>query len=286
MHRLIRTRNGGVAYVFAPWGVLLLLVAALCLGVKNPFSAAPDWRSVMFMAPTALMAFALPALIVLARWCLVYFCGGRDPRGVQCLLCIPAALVMWIPAGLLCLPLYALNLVCLARRRYPAGPPLRWKPVVFLILAIFAIGTLNTVQENHRRSQPTPTALEAYGLYVPGARVLAEIPQGEDATLIISESGSGVFARTADGWILRTPYQTDVQLISDVHAVICRNPAAGEDVVILSRMSWDSLPATAAPTDTAGSVFTVHTEAAGPATRYVWYAIVDVDVPGYDLALE
>lgn len=287
MNKLIRTRQGAVAYAAAPILVFALLGVMLLFGRSSPFSASllADYQPV-FLLLTVWMAFALPAMGVLARWLFLRMTGRRRLSGWTLLLMLPAALLMWFPAALLCLPLYLLNLLRLIRRRYPDGPPIRWQPILLLAAVLVGLSAASSLWESYRLSQPMPTAAEAFQRVAPDAQILAELPQGEDAVLIISQSASGVFARDERGWTLRTPYQSTRGEVSGATAaacIICRNPEAGDDVVCITAMSPGDPPQ---PRDTLGSEFILQATPLGPNTLCIWYAVVDVDVPGYAVTLE
>ena len=66
---LIDTRQGAITYLAVPVVLLALFACLLLTGVNDPFSAAyvaaflPRWLLLL-----ALLAFALPAAALLARW--------------------------------------------------------------------------------------------------------------------------------------------------------------------------------------------------------------------------
>lgn len=288
MTKMIHTRQGALAYLAAPFLVFGLLAAMLLFGVSSPFHAGvmaaylPE-----FLLLTAWMAFALPAMGVLVRWLFLRATGQRRLTGWKLLILLPAALLMWFPAALLCLPMYLLNLYWLLRGRYPVGQHIRWKPILILAAVLVGISAAGSLSEHFRRSWPAPTAAESFRRYEPEAAILAEVPQGEDAVLIISQSASGVFARDDRGWTLRTPYQTTYGALAEDTALyaVCRNPEEGADVVVINLVSSAGQPLSQ-PRDSAGSAFTLNAVPLGPNTICTWYAIVDVDVPGYTVAIE
>ena len=288
MPRLIRTRQGSVAYAVAPPIVFGLLVTMLLFGSASPFSASVlvEWQTV-FLLLTAWMAFALPALGVLARDFVLRRLSGRTLDWHRLLL-LPMVVLLWFPAALLCLPMYAVNLVCLARRRYPEGQSIRWRPLLLLAAVLVCLSAVIGLSERRHRSQPAPTAAEAFSRYAPETPILAEIPRGEDAVLLIALDGAGVFVRQEAGWVLDTPYQNsdDVLPGAAVMRRVCRNPEGGEDVVLLRTVhAEDGQPPQ--PRDTAGSAFVLVSSAPlGFATEYAWYTIVDADAPDYAVTME
>jgi len=288
MRKLIFTRQGALAYAAAPPALFLLFLVSMAFMTPGPFTiGSPVEYLPQLLIPMALMAFALPALCVLTRWCAMRLCGGHAPAGVQVLLIIPAAVLMWIPSAVVSIPLWLLNLVWLMQGRYPTGRPLRWQPVAVLVAVVFLIGGIGTAMEQHRRSQPAATPSDAFHVYAPDAAILAEIPQGEDTVLIISASGSGLSVLEADGWHFRVPYENRLEVLEGTAATlkICHNPAGEEDVVILQAVRMDR-DAPLQPCDTAGSLFTEFTTDLGIAASMTWYAIVDADAPGYAVTLE
>lgn len=288
MQKLIYTRQGAVAYAIAPLFILLFLAALLLFGTGSPFSGPGfllDWPVVFILM--ALMSFALGAVAVLGRWCVSRWLGAHTSGGLRVMYTVLGIFLMWIPAVIVCLPMYVMNLIALVRGRYPQGQPIRWQPVLLVAALIFGYAGVSGMMERQRRSQPMPSAAEAYHLYAPDAEILAELPLGEDSVLIISQSGSGEFARTADGWTLSVPYANHTSVLPESAAslTICRNPADGQDVVILSTMGHSGRPAPE-PCDSAGSAFTEIVESVGFATYYTWYALTDADAPGYTVTFE
>lgn len=287
MKKLITTRQGAVAYAVSPLIFMALFLVVLLLVQPGPFTPPIlEAEMPMLLIPVALASIALPTLYVLCNWAFRRILPGKSGV-VQLLLVILLTLLMWIPTGMLCVPLWIANLVCLARGRYPDGQPFPWKrgllAVPFVVMIVILLSA-----SNQQEKPPMPTAAEAFRQHMPQVDILAEIPLAEDAVLIISESGSGEFARTAEGWILRTAYTNELRTLPEYAAslVIGRNPAeGGADVVILNRAAQSDQP-TPQPRDTAGSTFAVQTESLGPAVFYTWYAVVDADVPGYAVTFE
>ena len=287
---LIRTRQGACAYLIAPLLLFLLFFSLLLTGVSHPFGANlfVDFLPAIILL-MALMAFALPALAVLTRWGVAHVFGTGRPGLGMALAYIPAALLMWIPAAVSGIPLWLWTLVSLLRRRYPVGQPLRLTPVLVVLAVILVWGLCATGYESWRCSQPAATAEAAYRLYNPDAAILAQLANGEDEMLIISMSGSGVFARSEKGWTLKTAYQTDLQHLMSLDGsgsmVICRNPDGGEDVVIVTLIRWKE-DEKVVPEDTAGSVFIEDSQDLGFAVSCTYYALVDADAPDYTVTLK
>ena len=288
MTKLIRTRQGALAYFGAPLLAFATLSLMLLSGVSSPFHAGMLAQHMpAFLILMAWMALALPAFAVLVRWVFLRLSGQRPLTGWRLVLMLPAALVMWIPAALLCLPMYLLNLIALFCGRYPAGQPIRWMPLLLIAAALVGFSAVSGWAEQYRRTSPAPTAAESFLRYSPDAQILAELPQGEDAVLIVANDCAGVFARDARGWTLRTPYRTTVADMGDAPAMgfICLNPEEGADVICITAVYGADRP-TPRPRDTAGSAFILHTAPLGPNVLCTWYAIADAEAPGYAVTFE
>lgn len=287
MKKLIATRQGAVAYAVSPLIFMLLFLVLLLLAQPGPFTPPIlEAETPMLLIPVALASIALPTLYLLCNCALRRILPGKSGFG-QLVLTILLTLILWIPAGFLCVPIWIANLICLARGCYPDGQPFPWKKCLLALPFALLIAVI-LIASNQQQKPPMPTAAEAFRQHMPQVDILAELPLAEDVVLIISASGSGEFVRTEEGWILRTPYTNEVRTLPEyaVRFVIGRNPAEGGADVVILNCAAQSSQAAPQPRDTAGSTFAVQTESLGPAVFYTWYAVVDADVPGYAVTFE
>lgn len=297
MTKLIQTRRGAVLYaVTAPLLAALLMLIPLAepgnpFVSVNPFMDAAAHRPVL-LTLAAWMGFALCTWVVLVRWIVGRIRqDGKLHQGCRTVL---FALLMWIPAALGAPVLYVLNLVWLLRGKYPVRSWRLSLPHVLLpaalLLAVFLIAA---AANQARLTAPAQTPEMAL---LPGAenpQVLATLPQEDGSLLLITFGECGVVEETAEGWVLREAYKASHRLVTDgensAHAYICRSQTGDTDVVVVWKVGFhgdETERAACPPRDSAGSDFIAVAAGNVVATEYYYYALVDADVPGYELWLE
>lgn len=297
MTKLIQTRRGAVLYaVVAPILAALLMLIPLA-EPGNPFVQVDPFMDVaanrpIFLALAAWMGFALCTWIVLVRWIVERIRqDGKPNKGIRA---VAFALLMWIPAALGAPVIYVLNLIALLRGQYPVRPWRLSLPQVILPAALLlAIFLISSAANQAQLTGPAPTPEQALQPRAKNPQVLAKLPQEDGSLLLISFGACGVVEETPEGWVLREAYKATLQHVTDgengAHAYTHRSQTGDTDVVVVWKAAFpgdDTGRAERPPRDSAGSVFTAVTEENAFVTEYYYYALTDVDAPGYELRLE